>query len=520
MEFRYATSIVLEAHLPFVRGYNKEEALSQASVFTGEESDFFETISETLLPLLEVLDRLENNHIFFRLALVLSPVLCHMLCDENLQNKYLYYIDKQIEFGKHELEKRTIDQPEMYKLAEAYYNKIIDRRITYTERYDKNILKAFDFYRRRGKLEILASCATHSFLPLIGDNPESIQAQMETPVSIYRKNFGSTPQGFWLPCFGWTSAAEPFLRAYNFSYTILETHGLLFGQPTPEKGCFYPVKTNGGTYILGRDFYSLHEIEKISCNKVYRNNNLDAGYELSPKLVKPFLSAEGERRKTGYKYWSKESDVVYNPETASGMIQDHVRMFLEKTIGRLEEASKYMKEPPLCLHANSADNFGRFWHEGFEFLETLFRMASHYRDFQFINPSEYIYKQELSSLQVVVPEFSSNGVNGYAESWLNKTNDRLFSHLARAMERMTELAERFPDDTGLKERALNQAAREILLAQASDSLHLQTEACLRNFTTIYEALGSNYISTEWLTNLEKRHNLFPNINYRVFRRKK
>jgi len=42
---------------------------------------------------------------------------------------------------------------------------------------------------------------------------------------------------------------------------------------------------------------------------------------------------------------------------------------------------------------------------------------------------------------------------------------------------------------------------------------------LRNFTTIYEALGSNYISTEWLTQLERRHNLFPNINYRVFRRK-
>jgi 1,4-alpha-glucan branching enzyme len=100
------------------------------------------------------------------------------------------------------------------------------------------------------------------------------------------------------------------------------------------------------------------------------------------------------------------------------------------------------------------------------------------------------------------------------------------------MERMTELAERFPDDTGLKERALNQAAREILLAQSSDWPALlfrqdsteyaynQAGNALRNFTTIYEALGSNYISTEWLTNLERRHNIFPNINYRVFRRKK
>jgi 1,4-alpha-glucan branching enzyme len=48
----------------------------------------------------------------------------------------------------------------------------------------------------------------------------------------------------------------------------------------------------------------------------------------------------------------------------------------------------------------------------------------------------------------------------------------------------------------------------------------EIESSLRNFTTIYEALGSNYLSTGWLTGLEKRHNIFPRINYRIFRRKK
>jgi 1,4-alpha-glucan branching enzyme len=138
-----------------------------------------------------------------------------MLNDEQLQKKYLFYIDKQIEFGKQELE-RTSGQSELYKLALLYYNKVVDRRIAYTERYAKNLLKAFDFYRRRGKLEIIASCATHSFLPFISHNSESIQAQMEIPVSIYRRHFGNCPQGFWLPAMGWTSAIEPYLRAYNF----------------------------------------------------------------------------------------------------------------------------------------------------------------------------------------------------------------------------------------------------------------------------------------------------------------
>jgi len=529
MEFRYAISLVLEAHLPYVKEYSKEDNLSQA----GEEGRYFEYIAETFLPLLEVLDRLENDHVPFRLAMTISPVLYHMLGDEHLQKKYLHYIDKQIEFGRQELE-RTADNSGFNKLAQIYYNKIVDRRIAFTERYEKNLLKALDFYRRRGKVEILASCATHAFLPFISHNPESIQAQMEIPVSAYRRHFGGIPHGFWLPELGWTSAIEPYLRAYNFSYTIVDSHSLLFGNPLPEKGTFYPVKTPNGTFILGRDFYAVRDIREMSNDELYRNNNRDAGYELPPETVSQFLSAEGERHRTGYKYWSRceNGNTIYNPQAASDRAAQHARLFLENTISRLEEASKYMEEAPLCVFANNADTFGRNWYEGPEFIEMLFRMASGYRDFQFINPSEYIFRQNISSMQVIAPEFSSGGVNGYAETWLNVSNDWIYRHLTRSMERMTELAERFPDDTGLKERALNQAAREILLAQSSDwpsmlyrqdsteYARAQAEYALRNFTTIYEALGSNYISTEWLTNLERRHNIFPNINYRIFRRKK
>jgi len=526
MEFRYAFSLVLEAHLPFVREFQKEDDLS----LIGEESRFFEYVNETLLPLLETLYRLEIDHIPFRLALAVSPVLIHLLTDEHLKKKYLAYTDKQIEFGRQELE-RTANNEELNKLAQHYYNITVDRRIAYTERYEKNLLKAFDFYRRKGKVEILASCATHAFLPFISHNSESLQAQMEIPISSYRRHFAGVPQGFWLPELGWSSALESYLRAYTFSYTIVDSHGLLFGNPQPEKGTFYPVKTPNGTYILARDLYAVREIEKSAVDEIYRNNDRDVGYELPPETVKPFLSAEGERHRTGYKYWQR-SNKNYNPQAAVGRAAEYAKTFMDTAIARLEEASKHMEETPLSLYANNAGCFGNLWHEGFQFIETLFRLAHEHKELKFICPSEYIFKQDFTKIQVVSPEFSSSGVNGYAETWLDVSNDWIYRHLARSMERMTELAERFPDDTGLKERALNQAAREILLAQSSDWSSLlfrqdsteyaanQAENALRNFTTIYEALGSNYISTEWLTTLERKHNIFPNINYRVFRRKK
>jgi 1,4-alpha-glucan branching enzyme len=132
----------------------------------------------------------------------------------------------------------------------------------------------------------------------------------------------------------------------------------------------------------------------------------------------------------------------------------------------------------------------------------------------------------------MVPEFSSWGNDGYAETWLDASNDWIYRHVFRSIRRMIEMTERFPNDTGLKERALNQAAREILLSLGADwpkMLYLgkqpeyareKIEETLRNFTTIFESLGSNYISTEWLTDLEKRHSIFPFLNYRVFGRKK
>jgi 1,4-alpha-glucan branching enzyme len=247
------------------------------------------------------------------------------------------------------------------------------------------------------------------------------------------------------------------------------------------------------------------------------------------------LAQNGARCPSGHKYRKIKSggpDDLYDPVLARSAAGDHARFFLENTYSRMTKAAGFMKEMPVSLCAFNADDFGRQWYEGPYFLETLFRLAASYRELQFMTPSEYLYQQPVSAFEVSLPEFSSWGDNGYAEIVLDSSNDWIYRHINRAVERMIELAERFSEDTGLKERALNQAAREILLAQSSDwpaMLHrrenteyarCQVENALRNFTTIYEALGSGHISTEWLTSLESRHNFFPRINYRVFMKKR
>ena len=517
-------SLLLHGHTPFVR-HPEYPSVSQ-------ESWFFQSISETYIPLLEVFDRLDRDHVPFRMGLSLSPALCHMLTDDLLIRRYLEYTDRQIEFGACELE-QCADNPELFALAKHYYDRILDKRVFFTERYEKNILNGFDYYQRKGRLEILATAATQAFLPFYTAYPEAVQAQFEVAISTYRNNFGKYPQGFWLPEMGWKPDLDSWLRSYNFCYTMVDTHGLVFAKPSPEKGCFYPARTPQGIFVFGRDFYAAEDMAEMVRDPVYRNNSRDQGFELSLDRVKPFLASQGSRTGTGYKYWASGDDdtVLYNPGNAAEKAKIQARAFIEARISRLKTASELMDECPLSLCAFEADKFGSSWYEGPLFLEALFREGVKNGGVQFMTPAEYLCKLDSRAFQTLIPEFSSWGINGYAETWLDASNDWMYSHAMRALERMVEIAERFPDNTGLNERALNQAAREILLVLASDwpkMLYKQEcadyarksiEGSLRNFTTIYESLGSNYISTEWLTQIEKRHNIFPNINYRVFRRK-
>ena len=43
---------------------------------------------------------------------------------------------------------------------------------------------------------------------------------------------------------------------------------------------------------------------------------------------------------------------------------------------------------------------------------------------------------------------------------------------------------------------------------------------IESFMIVFDALGSNTVSTEWLTKLEREHAIFPWMNFRMFSRKK
>src|SRR5256885_14976769 len=104
-------ALVLHAHLPFVRHPEHEHFL--------EEDWLFETITETYIPLLQMMQRLANDNIPFKLTMSLTPTLCAMLQDELLSERYDRHLALLIDLAGRE-RKRNRYQPEITELSAFY----------------------------------------------------------------------------------------------------------------------------------------------------------------------------------------------------------------------------------------------------------------------------------------------------------------------------------------------------------------------------------------------------------------
>src|ERR1044072_6967858 len=126
-------SLILHAHLPFVRHPEREHFL--------EESWLFEAITESYLPLIQIMDGWLRDGMETRLTLTLSPTLCSMLLDPLLQSRYLRQLEATIDLAEKETH-RTHWEPGFRHLAELYHGRFLGIRDTYFA-YGRNLVGAF-----------------------------------------------------------------------------------------------------------------------------------------------------------------------------------------------------------------------------------------------------------------------------------------------------------------------------------------------------------------------------------------
>jgi len=505
-------SLVLHAHLPFVRHPEHEDFL--------EESWFYEAITESYIPLLWVLERLVHDNIDFRLTMVFTPPLVSMLRDDLLCRRYVRHLDRLCELAEKEVA-RTRTMPEYHATARMYRERFLRARADFSGCWKSDLVGAFARLRDSGKLEIVASAATHGFLPLLRMNPVAVRAQVLAGVAHHVETFGCRPRGFWLPECAFYPGLDEVLKDAGIRYFFVDTHAIEFPDHGVRYGVYAPLYCPSGVAAFGRDPESSKQVwssvEGYPGDPDYREFYRDIGYDLDSDYIKPYIHKDGIRMDTGIKYYRitgrTEAKLPYLRKHALARAAEHASDFVAKRRRQVQA---------------DAELFGHWWFEGPEWLDLVLRaMARSQETIRGIHPSEYL--NEFPVNQCEIPRASSWGHGGYNDLWINGRNDWIYRHLYAAAERMSELACRHAESEGLLTRALKQAAREVLLAQASDWAFIiargtavqyaerRTRDHLLRFNHLYEMVCAGEIDEPWLADMEAKDNIFPNLDYRVFR---
>jgi 1,4-alpha-glucan branching enzyme len=519
-------ALILHAHLPFVRHPEHDDFL--------EEDWLFEAISETYLPLLRMMRRLLGEGVEFKLTMSLTPTLCAMLRDELLQQRYLRHLERSIGLAGQEIA-RNKNHPQLARLSRFYAEFFTAAREFFDQTLERDVVRAFRELQDAGSLEIIASAATHAFLPLLQDFPEAQRAQVRLGCDSYREMFGREPAGFWLPECGFHHGLELLLQENNLRWFVLDTHGLMFAQPRPRHAIYAPCFTPAGPAAFARDAQSNREVWSAESgypgDPVYRDFYRDLGFDRAEEELRPFLHPPGVRKFSGLKYYRvsgrNAGKELYDPAQAAATADQHADDFFAKRRARFRELSA-MNFEPVIVSPFDAELFGHWWFEGPRFLESFLRRAAGERaDFQLTTPTEFLAAHPTQ--QIVRPNPSSWGENGFSSVWLDEGSAWIYPLLHAATRRLTAIARRLHETSDPTiERALQQAARELLLAQSSDwPFLIKTKSApeyarkrindhLRQFNRLSDQLERAEIDLDFLRKREARTTIFPQLNWRYY----
>ena len=531
-------ALVLHAHLPFVRHPEHDEFL--------EEDWLFEAITESYIPLLEMMQRLVRDEVPFKLTMTVTPTLGAMLQDQLLRERYVRHLDRLIELAGREVERNREDDRRR-GLAEFYHANFSHCRDRFIE-WNGDLLGVFRQLQQEDCLEIMASAATHGLLPLLDQSPEAVRAQILVGCDAYRAAFGADPSGFWLPECAYTPGLENIMREANLRWFIIDAHGLMFGHPRPRRAIYSPCYTTAGPAAFARDRDSSRQVwsaaEGYPGDPAYREFYRDIGFELPPEYIRPGAGTASQKF-TGIKYHritnrAAGEKELYDPAMAARAAEAHASHFLEVRRQKMNELRE-LEFDPIVVAPFDAELFGHWWFEGPIFLESFIRKAAHgqqnlrltskedygHEDFQLTTPTEFLAGHPTQ--QTIDLAASSWGENGYLGVWLDETNSWIYPHLHTAARRMTKVARAHSsNDNALADRVLKQLARELFLAQSSDwafliktgtAKHYATKRVtnhLLRFNRLYDEFNAGSVDEGFLSNCEWRDNLFPDLDWRYY----
>lgn len=498
--------LALHSHLPWVLNHGRwphgSDWLTEAAL-------------DTYLPLIESLQALERDHVSAPVTLGITPVLANQLAHPLFRTEVEAFFDQRLE-ACHEAPEslRGTGDAHLIPLATFWlerYNRL--RRLFHT--LDGDLIAAFRGLESRGRLEIISSAATHGFLPLLARD-ESIRLQLAVGVREHRRLFGRSPSGCWLPECAyrprerwapWPTAPAASIRRgidehlgdAGYRYFFVDAHLVTGARPLG-------LTSEGSDGLSVAEATAALAAAQRSPYRVWRVSPPGKGAGVAAFARDPKASAQVWSRHGGYpgdgayldfhkirwpgglKYWRVTGSSVdmgakepYEPARAAEHADAHAAHFA-RLIDAIA-ADEPRKSPAVLAAPFDTELFGHWWFEGPHFLEETYRLLPGHPDVRPSTASVHLQQHPPAGALRLPP--GSWGANGNFSMWLN-------DQTAWTWERLWPLEEAFWDvaptalTDPLKRTVLEQATRELLLAQSSDwqfiiSIGAVTDYAFRRF---------------------------------------
>ncbi len=486
--------LALHSHLPWVMHHGRwphgTDWLCEAAL-------------DTYLPLLESLHGLAARGTPAPLTIGVTPVLANQLAHPDFAAEFAAFIAQRIEACADA--RRSLPET-----GEAHLVPLVDfwedrfRRLrALFDAEDHDLLGALSVLEDCGRLEIITSAATHGFLPLLACD-ESIRLQLAVGRAEHRRLFGRDPAGVWLPeCayrprghwapspeaprVGVRAGIEDFLAEQGLQFFFTDAH---LAQAGSALGGYADVPLGAERFDAVRHDAGRYRADGVvrTPYRAYRVASV-GGVGAAAALVRdPHSSMQVWSRQDGYpgdesylefhkirwpgglKLWRVSWPGVdlggkqpYDPGTALARVALHASHFVSVLSGLADSAGP--REEGLIAAPFDTELFGHWWFEGVDFIAAAYRGLAGQETVRPVTASQHLADHPpRATIQL---SEGSWGAGGDDSMWLNDQTAWTWRRLWPLEHRFWDVARAALPLPGAQP-VLAQAARELLLAQASD----------------------------------------------------
>lgn len=512
-----AFALVLVCHAPLY---------AVGDTHTRPEDKLLSYAAHSFVPILGKLFALRDEGIPAQVTLAISPLLAHQLSAPTFASRFQAYLEARLAAAQRDMRyysgevvdwhphsalyapsaapvnhtvQREPDAHQQY-LAQWHYNNLQEVAYTFNEVCGADLIRALRDLQDSADVELMTTAATHAYLPLLATDA-AVHAQIQGAVMMHERLFGRRPTSFYLPALAYRPAMQradgtlreslaSALRAHGIKVFLAETHLIRGGALACAPGG--KLRDVQGNMARRYTFPQAHTLPPRDASPLVPHAIKDhdaappldiaalaseertliqiGGHELGYPRDFDYLDPVHTSTMSGLHYWrvtAENADFItkdfYHPDWAAYKINQHAEHFAHLVGDILRDRH----EGGIVTTVLESAALGTHWHEGTAWLIQTLRLLSRHPHIHLTTPAEYVNHHPPQSA-VTLPEGSS-GIGGTHAAWANDQTAWVWAALLDAETRMARLAREHGTHAGDDTRyVLNQAARELMLAQCSD----------------------------------------------------